>query len=402
MYIYCFVFNIYYDKIFNMKKISSIRIALSPESMVKGGYGEYLIFRKDGALSKETYALCCPILLQARQIPSEKEKRTYLKREFRQIDQEIGFVFIPRTLYELFFIEKCVKETLRKREICNGENQSGSKCWHGPAIRDFGDDLEPRIIDLTYQLNISICKQIQSMTNGLSFRSIHLIAQEKLNFLENCHEYSESSLSKNLLEYTDCTRELTNNIVSESSWGAAKPVGIKTEEMKQIALNAIALECSSLAQGNWVLYRGSKLNNDSPLEYDQNGEVSFVQSLSFGTSLFAGSMYDPGAAAFHYMRNQDNDAIAILVPKHEASSSPFAIPSAHPLSQMFGNGERWHARTKAPFIGVNNEVLVGCKSGRKLGKIEKIEKHFLWDVTPREFEDSFNRYRLDHLVDMKN
>jgi hypothetical protein len=390
-----------------MKNISSIRNALSPEMSVKGGYGEYLIFRKAGSLSKETYALCYDILSEARQIVSEKEKRTYLKREFRQIDEEIGFTFIPRTLYELYFIEKCVKETLRRREICKSQdslevNQSESKCWHGPVTEAFERDADPSIFDIAYRLNNSICKHINPATKALSFATITAIAQEKLNYIENCHEYSDSALSKELLNYGDCRRDLANNIMSESTRGSAKPVGIKTEAMKQIVLNAISLECSNLAQGNWILYRGSKLNNDSPLEYSSNGEVSFVQSLSFGTSLFAGSMYDPGAAAFHYMRNRDNDAIAILVPKPEASSSPFAIPSTHPISQIFGNGERWHARTKAPTIGVNSEVLVGCKSGRKLGKIEKIEKHFLWDVTPREFEDSFNRYRSDRLLDMKN
>lgn len=392
------------SSIFN---ISNVKNSLTKDSFIESGYGEYIIYRAESskaqgfAVDRETFEKCYQVFLKAKQIFIESEKRKFLKQQINKIDPTIKLIFIPRTLYELCFIEKCIKETIRRGQICNNSNRSKMnqperKCWHGTSFTDFGDDQNSIIINLAYRLNKSIFKEINlNKDQAIRYEQIVSLANEKISFLKSCHTNSNSKTSSKLQEITDCSRiEITNNMISESEKGScSKPIGIATEKMKELVLNVIALECSEIAKGKLILYRGSKINNDIPLEYDEKGNVTFVQGLSFGTGLFSGGMNDPGAAAFYYMRKSTNDAIALLVPQEEESVSPFAIPKTHPLCQMFGYGEKWHARSRAPTVNVDSEIKLGCKHGMSVGRLGNIPKHFLLAVTPKEFEEKFQAYK---------
>lgn len=334
-----------------MIHISTIKENLASDSLIEGGYGEFIIYKNDSKLSlitnldKKTYQLCYQVFIKAKEITIENEKREFLECNLTKIDPNIKITFIPRTLYELCFIQKCLKETLRLEDICKNSkfariDRPESKCWHGAYFRDFGDDQDEIIIDLAYRLNNSIVSNLK--TDGpLSYDQITSIANEKLSFLNSCHQDSNSEIYCKLSEIvtertsTSCI-DITANMIDEYHGASCKPFGIKTEKMKEIVLNAIALECSSAAKGKLILYRGAIAVDDRPLEYNEKNEVSSVQSLSYGTGLFAGGMYDPGATAFYYIRKEEKDASAILMPQEDAASSPFAIPTTHPLCQMFG------------------------------------------------------------------
>jgi len=134
----------------------------------------------------------------------------------------------------------------------------------------------------------------------------------------------------------------TTNFGFESTKGSIKPMGIRNETDAQI-IDAIALDCSKIAQHSLFLYRGADLQKDSISCWS---DKDTPYSLSYGSSLFAGCLYDGGATAFHYMRNRRN-AYAIAVPFDQLNDSPFFIPTTHTVAQLFGDGETFHARTKA-------------------------------------------------------
>jgi hypothetical protein len=397
-----------------MTSVSTIKSTLTKDSCIDGGYGEYIVYKTDSGmtkpsfLDKKTYEQCYQVLLQARQMTVQSKKQGFLKRELTQIDPTIETFFIPRTLYELCFIQKCIKETLRLGAICENikfDRIDGPKpkCWHGAYFKGFGNDQDPIIIDLSYRLNNSIVRNLKpKMPGALYYGQITSMVDDKLAFLHSCHEISNSDISFQLLEIGDCTSSITNNMISESQRGNCKPIGIETDKMKELVLNAIALECSNVAKGKLILYRGSMIFDDKPLEYNKNGKVNLVQSLSYGTGLFAVGMHDSGAAAFHYVRKADKDAFALLVPQEEEATSPFAIPTTHPLCQMFGRGEKCHARSRAPTIEVNPKIKVGCKHGMSVGKVGSVPKHFQLAVTPQQLEERFQYYVKNCLVNLKS
>ncbi len=396
-----------------MMSISDIKNTLAKDARIEDGYGEYIVYKahdKTPLRDKKTYGRCYQVLLQAKQISEESKKQEFLKRELAQIDPAIETLFIPRTLYELCFIEKCAKETLRLGKTCENVkycriDAPKPRCWHGAYFLDFGNDQDEIIIDLAYRLNKSVIKNLRSASPGaLSYEQITSLANEKLAFLHSCHEASRSKISKQLQEsggFTD--GGIMNNMIDESERGLCRPIGIATDKMKELVLNAIALECSTVAKGKLILYRGANISAEKPLEYDAKGRVAFVHSHSYGTGLFSGGMYDPGASAFYYLRKKDKNGFAVLVPQEEAVDSPFAIPTTHPLCQIFGRGEKWHPRSRAPTIDVDPEVKVGCKNGSKIGvgKVGTAPQRFQLAVTPQQFEEKFQYYMKNCVVNLK-
>ena len=72
-------------------------------------------------------------------------------------------------------------------------------------------------------------------------------------------------------------------------------------------------------------------------------------SLSFGTSLFAGFIYESkftnGAMAYNYMFQRNNDAYVIILPIEKLKNSPFFVPDSNIVAQLAGYGETFHARS---------------------------------------------------------
>jgi hypothetical protein len=104
------------------------------------------------------------------------------------------------------------------------------------------------------------------------------------------------------------------------------------------------------------LYRGSKFKADSVIDNDA------PYSLSYATGIFAGCVYDSGAASFHHMRSSKKDAYAIPLPFSQISESVFYIPPTNTICQLYGGGEFFHARTKA-WKEYNIRFLQGIQDG---------------------------------------
>ncbi|QLH35469.1 MAG: hypothetical protein HWD61_04370 [Parachlamydiaceae bacterium] len=161
-------------------------------------------------------------------------------------------------------------------------------------------------------------------------------------------------------------------------------MGIRNEIDAQIIRDAVALECSKIAQHSLFLYRGGDFQKDSISCW---GDKDKAYSLSFGSSLFAGCLFDGGATAFHYMRNGKN-AYAIPVSFDQLTRSPFFVPTTHTLAQLFGDGEIFHARTKAWKDYDANKL-----GGMNMGANGHERNHLISNLSKEELYAQFETYK---------
>lgn len=392
-----------------MISIQEIQSGLKNNPVIHGGYGEYVVYRTgDGKIEEvdeKIYQKCYDIFSKIRAEGGDTEEAS-----LQEIDPEIKITFIPRTLYELFFLRECVQEDLDKGKICeNIENHriyattkndemrelckqallASQPCWHTRySFKDFGNDQDEEIKKTAYRLNNVILKKLDLTNPGnLSFQRIHELGNNIIEFMKECHITSGSERAKKLEQMVQCADGgVSSNISNEMSRGGTQPCGIPNEEMAKIIQNAIALECSKKAKNSFILYRGSIAQNDHLV----NSITGNAYSLSYGTGLFAGAMFDPGATAFRYMRGKNN-AFALLIPKSMQKDSPFCIPKTHPLCQFLGGGELFHARTKAWTKNIAEDASAGCSSAG-MGSVKNLPDEFKADVTKEKLEESFGEY----------
>jgi hypothetical protein len=127
-------------------------------------------------------------------------------------------------------------------------------------------------------------------------------------------------------------------------------------------------------------------------DYTQNR--LFPLSISFGTTLFAGFIFDIEASAFFYLMqprpsNKNVAGYALFINKYEylynQISNLFFIPALSPLASLFQEGECFHARTKAaitkkpengtPVSGLKNSGTLIKDPGEQILIIEDPLKH---------------------------
>ncbi len=268
-------------------------------------------------------------------------------------------------LYELIFIRKCIREDLKHNEVCSQlspatylktvklEDYEGDrekfesfqkgrlktlaqkKCWHLCYFDDVGDNDHPGVRDVAYRLNRVVVKTLSPTADGFT-------PEELFKHVENEIEFLKKYYSNNSVGHCNYPGP-TTNFSGDSMRGAIRSMGIRDDKDAQIIRDAIAIECSQIARKAFFLYRGADFQNDSANCWSNKNKP---YSLSFGSSLFAGSLYDGGATAFYYMRKGKN-AYAIPVPFDHLNSSPFFIPPTNTVAQLFGHGEIFHGRTKA-------------------------------------------------------
>lgn len=373
-----------------INKVSNLAI---PSDKVIMGQGEYIVFHKlptgeKHPLSPETFELVYEVLLRyspAVLVNENSEKAIgeftnryeLIKSKLKEIDQTLECIFIPRTLYELIFIRKCIQEDLKHNGICLelfhrsetmpllkekfkcnfdefeaylDSEKLKRKCWHLRGFVDMEGNEDAGVKSVAYRLNNLIFKAFNPSSEGFTHQEFAAFAEKEIEFLKDHH--------KNLEKVKEISSEVegvsidafcnvhspTINFASELIRGEAKPMGIRDGTDAQIIREAIALECSQIAQHSLFLYRGANFKEDSTFCWSDPDKP---YSLSYGSSLFAGCVHDGEATAFFYMRNQRNNAYAIPVSFDQLNDSPFFVPTTHSVVQLFGKGEIFHARTKA-------------------------------------------------------
>lgn len=368
------------------------------EGKVKAGQGEYIVYHKRNDnkvedVSYETYLSAYEILNENREYIDDskegKDRYHSIKEQLKKIDPTLRIIFIPKTLYELFFIHSCIQEDLENKKTCElghhmykqeitPEMEGYKKCWH---ICKFEQDKEcdsnrASVKELAFRLNQIIFNT--SHAGNMTLQE-HLEKTEQfIQFLKEHHEISRDANSNKLdIEYNCGKPTLSCYFYTESRRGLLMPLGIKNEQQAEIIRNAVKLDCSKLAQKSLIVFRGPSLRSDLLL----NKKTS--HSLSYGHSLFAGCVRDPSATAFHYMRNENNTAYAIAIPFDQLSLSPFIIPPGNTMARLFGYGEVFHARTK-----------VGREWDLK-SKVIGIEHHIDEETSKKYRSSSFTQEELN-------
>lgn len=416
-----------------VKRVSSLDI---PDGKIKIGQGEYIVYHNfpDGEnkeLTQETYKKVYKVLNEYR--PAEMVKRnsdtsinkcnnrySILHSKIKEIDPTLDLVFVPRTLYELIFIRKCIQEDLEQNEICpeldkfnhqisvkffkgdqkqfeafqkkRSEVMKKRRCWHLCYFEDIGDNNHPGVREVAYRLNQVVAKTLAPKAGGFTHEELSHHAEREIKFLKAHYQKGLEEMAKlrkgiKIDSIANCnTPGPTTNFGYESTRGAIKPMGIRDEKDAQIIRDAITLDCSQVAQRAFILYRGADFERDSVSCW---GDKEIPYSLSFGSSLFAGCLFDGGATAFHYMRNGKN-AYAIPVPFDQINSSPFFIPSSNTLAQLFCNGEVFHGRTKAW-----KNFDINAIGGINWGANSRKRDHLKSNLSKEELITQFQNYKKE-------
>jgi hypothetical protein len=424
------------------KKTSVIRpLPLPPEGVIKNGYGEYLVYRNDAegnkvAVTEKEYETIFEVVEAARilkgdEIPSDRH--SYLEGKIQEkLGNEVRISFIPRTLYEQIFLHECVQEEINKKNCLNA-NETGismglqrtspenqTRAVYGMKVtpedrkryiktglegafwqlciyddQDYTDRFKNRneddyrsahLIKVASRLNEVALGKFKGKRDGFTFAEILEAQKAETSFFKSFKDPTSENYPKSKIPYstfisiTQRFRDETHPIRNHDM----HPLGIRNERDEQILQKAIQLECSAEAVNHLVLYRGAKFSDDEVTKLHSNEVIA--NSLSYGTSLYAGVLYDGGATAIQYMRQGYVDAQSYLVPlKYQfAGQTPFHAFIAHPLISLGSHGEIFHARTKIwslpdeqrvagflSYVASFDSIKDCCKTRETKEKVEK-------------------------------
>lgn len=351
------------------------------------GNGDYIVFNRKthAAPSKELFE-------QAYQILNDSNCQNKFEL-IKKIDPNLEVAFIPRTLYELIFIRKCVKEDVKAKASCpylnrhrqemfnpetdfpgqdeispkdikqlHQKRRSERKCWHFYPGRDRRSNREG-IQEIAYRLNKAIIKAMKPQDGGFTFQDFTDQTEKELDYLQG---------------------DAKGRIDQDRNFPG--PVILFDDKESEMIQKSLMLDCSRLAEKSLFLYRGAVFSEDSP-EKDGN-----PISLSYGTSLFAGCVYDvtgKSATAYAHMKKTKN-AYVIPIPFDQLNRldrSPFTMPSNSILDQLFGVGEIFHPRTKA-WQGCNVNTIEGFYAGG-----ETTKAHVISNLSREEIHKLFKQYK---------
>ncbi len=384
---------------------------ISGDQSIYYGYGEYLFCKNDDSkVSYELYLEIWKTYLEFKKNDSndpDTQDNSYLdlNKRISRIDSSLRAIFVPRTLYELLFIQVAHQEELNSVDSklkcyanCDEysdtknwliENESKvdfeeleSRCWHvissedGPGV----DDMDPFLLKIAFRFNnyalIKLSPYLGNQIYQFSLTEILNLTIDTLHFFHELHESSGEALSKKALQKgKNKTAKALWAFTSESKRGGNKPLGITTEQ-DGIILNAIKIECLA---SSFLLYRGGNLSIDTIKHDDEIQPVS----LSFGSSLFAGCFNDIGACVFSYIRGGDRDGYIISIP-NGTDKHPFYIPEKSVLSQLFSKGEYFHARSQ-----VYPESGKRFNGGFQQWSLESLPEVLKYPYSKEEFQKNY-------------
>jgi len=386
------------------------------EGPIRQGDGEYIAFHVRGkqteAPSQDTFARVyavfntyAPHAILNRETPSLAmeqclNRHAIIQAKVKEIDPTLEIAFIPRTLYELYFLKKCSKEELNNPTICDlslsfipsnsktqkrnltlADKRVKNKCWHICHFRDAGDNTHPQVQEIAYRLNRSMIKHFAPSPTGFTYRELATLTEKEIAFY---HFFLDSA--KKLASRGEGSFSFTR-------WGFKTKSKIfhlintsVTSESAQIIHDAVALNCSKAATNHFFLYRGSLFQQDDYYARDWKW-MRIIHNLSYGSSLFAGSIYDDGAAPFFFATKPALDIYVISVPYDQLQVAPFYIPPTNSIAQLSGYGELFHGRSKF-WKGAKTKGVTG------IAKTELPATHYS-ELSQEEVLSQFKHYKAN-------
>lgn len=380
---------------------------LIPKGNISQGQGEYFVFRKkEGSKPTEisaeefekAYSIFCKYSpmsiihnLPENEIAPSLEKRTNLIREeIKKIDPSLEIAFIPKTFYELLYLRKCIEEDIQNNEVSpilntqfnviTSSQAEAIDSWYIKAFDDAGSNENKNIKKLAYKFNSELISTIAPLSDDFSHQRYEELAKNEIAFLRQHYQNRNIVNLKNINQHSP-TRNFSKDFFD-------KPTGVRSVLDAQIILDSLSLDCSEVAKKACLLFRGAIWEKDHVIrKITPYGELPADHpfSLSYGTSLFAGSIYDAGASAFHYMLKEKN-AYVIAIPFHKIKKSPFYIPPTSTLCQLFGQGEIFHGRTKVWKDYDARLGIIGVKAA-------KTTNHLMSELPKEKLILKFEKYK---------
>lgn len=402
------------------------------QDLITMGQGEYIVFHegKERKLSQKTHEKVYQVLngyLPSNMIKNGFGENEYMNRhsliqhEIEKIDPTLKIAFIPKTLYELIYIRKAISEdmlneclcpmhTLDQGEMTNedlkniGYMPKSRKCWHASSSgRSYQ---EKRIEEIAFHLNNVAIKTLSPSSNGFTLDELISFTEKEIEYLKNHRKQYEAKLDEiekkhgglplyfNGIDLHSIFSNAIPGLTTNFGWDYArcqiKPMGIRDEHDAQIIKNSVVLDCSKVALRCFLLYRGTK----SDLEMEN---IDW-HNLSYGSSLFAGAVYDGGATAFHFMR--DANGYVLPVPFEELDNPLFHIPTTNTIAQLLSQGELFHIRTKVPKDWCRK---ICDYEGNKNIRIEEEKlQHLKSSLNSNELNEAFERFKKKAIMITKN
>ncbi len=344
-----------------------------PEGILTQGQGEYVVFQiaPDGTrktIDPPLFSRCyeifsehTPAKLLAKGLLSEAHERyKQVVSKVQELQPSLQLFFVPKTFYELIAIHKLIREDLKHNALCPKQmylaglirnrlmlnHPSYSRnCLHCPPLETDKSSAPSEFIGTAYRINNSLIKKASESPLGFTFSELLAHTDKEIEFLE---KFSSSPTSKN----EESIKEIFNNSAISSLTTGPTSIFLPNEKAQYsltfdtphpttVIRKSLELDCSEIGAHSIILYRGGNLSKDLTLS---------SHSTSFGTSLFAGIVYDSGATAFCHMcekeTEEERDAYAIFLPFEEALHSAMYIPTGNTVEQLFSRGEFFHPRTK--------------------------------------------------------
>ncbi len=331
----------------------TLKISNPSDKPITTGHGEYIVYhqRPNGekaAPSRPLFNAVYAILSQLNS-PSIDNRYALLRSKIKAIDPSLEITFIARSYYEMQFLKKGIKENLKRGDFCPNERMRPNPhapnnlkdCWHIVHFSGEEDNQAEGVKVLAFNLNENLVKKLNKHLKGKSdftFQQIRNLTEKQIGFFQRFGDtfkpqYGQFASSP----YGD------GSAIEKFSGSCHYHLRIKSQEDAQIIQNAVAIECHSIAEKAFLLYRGTDSLNDLPYS-SQNPNQPY--SFSFGSGLFAGTLYSGGATAFYYIKGS-KEGLVMAVPAQEMPYAPFVIPNKHTLCHLSTeNGTVFHPRTK--------------------------------------------------------
>lgn len=381
------------------------------QSKITMGQGEYIVFKVSSEgertialdLFQHIYPLLnsySPLVLASdenRGLETCLNRYTFLKSRIKEVDDQLEIVFIPRTLYDLILLKSSIEEDVLASDLCplldppsrmhieQKKLKLNRECWHLPFHAQEESEKAANIEIVAHRLNNLIIRLLNPSEEGFTGSQLLEFTENQISFFQEHYNSQKIKCSWKAHFHSPTVNFQTGG---DRSGSQIFPMGLQDEEDVQIVKSALLFDCSETAASSFFIYRGASLEDDGCTKImRQNKEVKrLFYSLSYGTSLFAGAIYDGGATAFHYMRKKNNSAYAIAVSFAELKNSIFHIPAQNAVAQMFGYGESFHARTKLPASIDMSSSILGIENQMKPEDKQKLISEKTEEEIVTEFE----------------
>ena len=328
-----------------MKKLLLLVIVLCVSAL----NAETIFFKKDGSpITGQEHEILYRIMLE-NQFPMSLMYGSYKPDEIKAMNNEISVKlpnsgieakFFPTTLYELFALN------FIRDNFDNIEQATGNALVHYGRRRALDSNIN----------NYFTPNQIQKL---------NLLPELKI-FHGNLNNYILESLKKYHLVLPNTAADAIKIVDTIADfWKPLKVGGSGLEKLKDgknliepaVIKKAIELEYNSFAHNKFPLYRGANVLDDEkdvrspgvdPISARSN------RSISFGSTLLGGIIFDAGTCAYCYMSQHFGRPIgyALIIDKNEYANGPlknmFYIPETSSLLDLIAAGEFFHSRSKVP------------------------------------------------------